>query len=307
MVVPRFKWVDCFSGGILCTISLHHWHSLDLIPYHLLVQKFMGCGGCAPGSSLTPSVHYQCSIGGLALICRLVGGGEASCVGAVAQSICHHQWGGLVVGSGQQDPTKHQLLAAFYTDSHQEGHIYSTARSRTGRPFSPYYLDYSFSPIRFGSVCRTLNNDLCYTCQFIKFCPPKCFHRVHNSGWRGRHEAIKALHIMFCCWCLTLWWMEYWALGFMVLLFFIQPAKVFSWNLSSACCHSHKIPNNLYPIYRCKILLLLDVILNIAITTVSTHESEATPLFLLALTSFPPVTVPICLCWQLLWIIRVSQ
>lgn len=31
------------------------------------------------------------------------------------------------MGLGQQDPAKHQLLAAFYTDSHQVGHIYSTA------------------------------------------------------------------------------------------------------------------------------------------------------------------------------------
>lgn len=31
------------------------------------------------------------------------------------------------MGLGQQDPAKHQLLAAFYTDSHQVGHIYCTA------------------------------------------------------------------------------------------------------------------------------------------------------------------------------------
>lgn len=53
--------------------------------------------------------------------------GCVSCVGAVAQSICLHQWAEAVVCLGQQDPAKHQLLAAFYTDSHQEGHIYSTA------------------------------------------------------------------------------------------------------------------------------------------------------------------------------------
>ncbi len=55
--------------------------------------------------------------------------GCVSCVGAVAQSICLHQWAGAAVGLGQQDPAKHQLLAAFYTDSHQVGHIYSTASS----------------------------------------------------------------------------------------------------------------------------------------------------------------------------------
>lgn len=53
--------------------------------------------------------------------------GCVSCIGAVAQSICLHQWAGAAVGLGQQDPGKHQLLAAFYTDSHQVGHIYSTA------------------------------------------------------------------------------------------------------------------------------------------------------------------------------------
>lgn len=53
--------------------------------------------------------------------------GCVSCIGAVAQSICLHQWAGAAVGLGQQDPAKHQLLAAFYTDSHQVGHIYSTA------------------------------------------------------------------------------------------------------------------------------------------------------------------------------------
>lgn len=53
--------------------------------------------------------------------------GCVSCIGAVAQSICLHQWAGVAVGLGQQDPAKHQLLAAFYTDSHQVGHIYSTA------------------------------------------------------------------------------------------------------------------------------------------------------------------------------------
>lgn len=53
--------------------------------------------------------------------------GCVSCIGAVAQSICLHQWAGAAVGFGQQDPAKHQLLAAFYTDSHQVGHIYSTA------------------------------------------------------------------------------------------------------------------------------------------------------------------------------------
>lgn len=55
--------------------------------------------------------------------------GGVSCVGAVAQSICLHQWAGVAVGLGQQDPAKHQLLAAFYTDSHQVGHIYSAASS----------------------------------------------------------------------------------------------------------------------------------------------------------------------------------
>lgn len=77
--------------------------------------------------ALPPSAGYQGSIGRLALICQL--GGVFPALGAVAQSICLHQWAGSAVGLGQQDPAKHQLLAAFYTDSHQLGHIYSTASS----------------------------------------------------------------------------------------------------------------------------------------------------------------------------------
>lgn len=36
----------------------------------------------------------------------------------------------MAVGWGQQDPAKHQLLAAFYTDIRRVGHIYATTSSR---------------------------------------------------------------------------------------------------------------------------------------------------------------------------------
>lgn len=36
----------------------------------------------------------------------------------------------MAVGRGQQDPAKHQLLAAFYTGIRRAGHIYATASSR---------------------------------------------------------------------------------------------------------------------------------------------------------------------------------
>lgn len=36
----------------------------------------------------------------------------------------------MAVGRGQQDPAKHQLLAAFFTDIRRAGHIYATASSR---------------------------------------------------------------------------------------------------------------------------------------------------------------------------------
>lgn len=36
----------------------------------------------------------------------------------------------MAVGRGQQDPAKHQLLAAFYTDIRRVGHIYATASRR---------------------------------------------------------------------------------------------------------------------------------------------------------------------------------
>lgn len=38
----------------LCTVSLKHWHSDDLIPHHLLVQKFMWRGACVPSISSLP-------------------------------------------------------------------------------------------------------------------------------------------------------------------------------------------------------------------------------------------------------------
>lgn len=119
------------SGIPLRTVSLNRWHSVDLIPYHLLVQKFMWRGACVRSIIPLPSLH-SLSLSALSglywkLGSNLPAPGCVSCIGAVAQSICLHQWAGAAVGLGQQDPAKHQLLAAFYTDSHQVGHIYSTA------------------------------------------------------------------------------------------------------------------------------------------------------------------------------------
>lgn len=119
------------SGIPLRTVSLNRWHSADLIPYHLLVQKFMWRGACVRSIIPLPSL-LSLSLSALSglywrLGSNLPAPGCVSCIGAVAQSICLHQWAGAAVGLGQQDPAKHQLLAAFYTDSHQVGHIYSTA------------------------------------------------------------------------------------------------------------------------------------------------------------------------------------
>lgn len=80
------------------------------------------CAVCSLSLSGLSGLHWR-------LGSNLPARGCVSCVGAVAQSICLHQWTGSAVGLGQQDPAKHQLLAAFYTDSHQVGHIYSTASS----------------------------------------------------------------------------------------------------------------------------------------------------------------------------------
>lgn len=48
----------------------------------------------------------------------------------MARSICPHWGAGAAVGRGQQDPAKHQLLAAFSSDIRRAGHIHTAASSR---------------------------------------------------------------------------------------------------------------------------------------------------------------------------------
>lgn len=119
----------------VCSSAVHHFtqpltfsrpHSIsspwfksscEEVPVH---QALVVCPVCSLSLSGLSGLHWR-------LGSNLPARGCVSCVGAVAQSICLHQWAGVAVGLGQQDPAKHQLLAAFYTDSHQVGHIYSTA------------------------------------------------------------------------------------------------------------------------------------------------------------------------------------
>lgn len=148
LVAPRLKWFNTrgavhFHAGSFhdlsknagappCAAPARHWHPADLIPYHSwfkssreeapVYRAFVLCPVCSLSLSGLSGLHWR-------LGSNLPARGCVSCVGAVAQSICLHHWAGAAVGLGQQDPAKHQLLAAFYTDSHQEGHIYSTASS----------------------------------------------------------------------------------------------------------------------------------------------------------------------------------
>lgn len=115
-------------ASTLCTSSLNRWH---LVPS----PWFKSSREEVPASrvlALRPVCSLSLSPSGLSRLHRRLGSnltarGGVSCVGAVAQSICLHQWAGVTVGSGQQDPTKHQLLAACSTDSRPVGRIYSTA------------------------------------------------------------------------------------------------------------------------------------------------------------------------------------
>lgn len=227
MVVLRFKicWIDgmlfiylCNFHDLsmmflrflafavpLCAVSLNHWHSADLIPYHLLVQKFMWRGACVPSISSLPSL-LSLSLSGLSGLHRMLGSnlparGCVSCVGAVAQSICLHQWAGAAVGLGQQDPAKHQLLAAFYTDSHQVGHIYSTAsclvRLEDLSALSAWILFFSLvvsfclftsldsqhcpQPVLFGPIYQSPHHSFC-RCASTSFI--FCSIKVKISAWR---------------------------------------------------------------------------------------------------------------------------
>lgn len=69
------------------------------------------------------------SVGAWALIWLLRGG--VSCVGGRQPGPSVFISGpGRPWARGQQDPAKHQLLAAFSTDIRRAGHIYATASSR---------------------------------------------------------------------------------------------------------------------------------------------------------------------------------
>lgn len=111
--------------------------------------------------------------------------GCVSCVGAVAQSICLHQWAGAAVGLGQQDPAKHQLLAAFYTDSHQVGHIYSTASSpvRLEDLSAPSAWIFIFSLVVL--FCLLDFQQCAYSSVSVSFCLPVCLGISHTSEYRG--------------------------------------------------------------------------------------------------------------------------
>lgn len=193
--------------------------------------------------------------------------GGVSCVGAVAQSICLHQWAGVAVGLGQQDPAKHQLLAAFYTDSHQVGHIYSTASSPV-RLEDSYRLDYFFSSCALVlSVTLSIPSTACAICAYLSIsvssCLPKCFHITHISVYRGWHERITGVHIMFVFgpWHLkrlfdSLRWMKH-SCAFNDAIFFFYCQPKISLKISVLLASTH---TNFRTIYRYKITVFSVVI-----------------------------------------------
>lgn len=184
----------------ICSAPLHSTIDIQPTSFHIIswfkssrkeapvYQALVLCPVCSLSLSGLSGLHWR-------LGSNLPARGCVSCVGAVAQSICLHQWAGAAVGLGQQDPAKHQLLAAFYTDSHQVGHIYSTAscpvRLEDLSALSAWiFFFFSWGFVLSAYPCRlSTPSTACGLCTYLSISVSFCLLRWHRisyiSAYRG--------------------------------------------------------------------------------------------------------------------------